>query len=608
MYIKCAKRSKGGRTYVYHQLVQAVRTPQGPRQKIWLNLGKLPLRTPEERKALACRIEELASGQEGFPHPDERIEALARHFAPLLVHRMLVEEGEEVGSAEPLTRSPLQDFRNGPARSIGREAVAHWAWKRLGLDRLLGEVGLTERERQVAALLVIGRTVKPGSERSLFRWAQEESAIEELLGTDFQQLSPNTLYQVLDRLVERKEAIEEKLYRREQDLFRLPDTLVLYDLTNTFLEGTGKRNPKARHGHSKDGRHDCPLLTLGLALDGEGFVRRSQLFSGNTAEVTTLLEMVEALRSRDGERPAHEVTVVVDRGLVSEENLKALRRRGYHYVVMAHRRLPLPEDAEPGEPVKVVERAGERVEVRSVRRADEVVLVCQSERRRAKEQAMRQRWESRYEAELERIAQGLKRPKGVKRYEKVLKRLGRLQALYPSIATYYEVEVREENGVVRSLRWHKVHEAEEEARFSGQYFLRTSHQDWSEEQIWKTYVLLTEVEETFRVLKEELVLRPIFHQKEDRAEAHLFVSVLAYHLVHAIRTQLRSRGIAHKWKTLREILEMHARLTTQLREVDGKTTYVRNTTEPTFRQRAILDALGIPPQVLPRRRLTMSKA
>jgi len=221
---------------------------------------------------------------------------------------------------------------------------------------------------------------------------------------------------------------------------------------------------------------------------------------------------------------------------------------------------------------------------------------------------MRQRWESRYEAELERIAQALRRPKGIKRYDKILKRLGRLQALYPSIATYYEVEVRQENGLVRSLRWHKVRQKEEEIRFSGQYFLRTSHRDWSEEQIWRTYVLLTEVEETFRVLKDELALRPIFHQKEHRADAHVFVSVLAYHLVHAVRTQLRARDIHHRWDTIREILETHVRLTTQLLEADGTTTYVRNSAEPSFRQKAILDALRIPPHVLPRRRVRMSRS
>lgn len=611
MHIRTTKRSKKSGTYEYQQLVRAYRSPKGPRQEVLLHLGKLPI-PKEQFPALANRIEELLTGQKTLPMDfpvDERVEKLAQHFAHLLIQRKLAEEGQRVRPGEALTRGPVRDFSNRAQRSIGREAVVHWAWKRLRMDDILKQVGLKGRQREVAALLVMGRAVGRTSERKLLEWARQKSALEELLGTSFQRLSHNTLYRVLDALLEVKEEIEKRLYRRERDLFGLSDTVILYDLTNTFLEGSGKRNGKARRGYSKDGRHDAPLLTLGLALDAEGFIRKSRVFSGNTAEVHTLLEMVEALRASEGSgADPSQLTVVVDRGLVSEANLEALRQRGYHYLVMARGRKPPEEREETGEPIRVVERQGEEVVVRRVDGDGEVLLVCHSERREAKEQAMRQRWEERFEEALRKIDEATRRPGGIKRRAKVLERLGRLRALYPSIAPYYEVHLHtDERDRVYRVSWERVRQEDAEWRFGGFYLLRTSHTDWSEEQIWKTYVLLTEVEDTFRVLKSELHLRPIFHQKEDRTEAHIFVTVLAYHLVQVVRTTLRRQGVHYRWSTLLELLEEHSRLTTTLVDHDGSLVHVRNTAEPSLLQRAIYEALGISPTILPKRRLSLRR-
>lgn len=605
MYIKTAIRRKNGRSYAYQQLVESHRTPQGPRQNVLVGMGKLPIRK-ERFRELSRAIEAILTGQQELFPTDPTIKALAQHYAQLVIRKRLAEQGEEVPDGERLTDSPLRDFQNSDSRRIGPEAVAHWAWKRLGVEDLLRRLGFSQRQREVAALLVIGRAVHPSSENGLFGWAKDRTALDELLAADFQQLSHNTLYQVLDRLVENQEEIEKALRHRERDLFDLADTVVLYDLTNTFLEGSGKRNAKARYGHSKDRRRDCPLLTLGLTLDAEGFVRSSAVFSGNTAEVTTLVDMVERLQKGES-RPPSEITVVIDRGIASEANLKALRERGYHYVVMGKRSFPVDEASEPGEEVKVVERQGAQVVARMLRQGDESILICQSESRQNKEQAMRARWEKRYEQELAKIAEAVRRPRGIKRTDKVYKRLGRLQALYPSIAPYYQVDLEESMGTVRKVSWMKVREEQEEERFSGQYFIRTSHTDWSEKTIWRTYTLLTEVEDTFRTLKTDLSLRPIFHQKEHRADGHIFVTVLAYHLVHVVRSRLKAQHIHYRWSTLCDILNEHVRVTTRLDEDNGHTTYIRNTVAPSLQQKAILDALGIPPHILRRRRLKIGK-
>ena len=370
----------------------------------------------------------------------------------------------------------------------------------------------------------------------------------------------------------------------------MEDTVTLYDLTNTYLEGEAAANPKARFGRSKEKRRDCPLITLGLVLDGSGFVRRSRTFEGNVTEGVTLSEMLTGLGAPPG------AMVIMDAGIATEANLAWLVEHGYRYLVV---RRGGARQFDETQAIAIDTAGGETLRIQKAVSEDgqEVHLYCHSQGREAKETAMVTRFAQGFEAGLKKIAEGLQKPRNEKRHDKILERIGRLKEKSRGASQHYTVDlVTDATGkMVTALTWETSLVAGTMATHPGVYCLRSNELSWDEERLWRTYMMLTDLESVFRSLKSELGLRPVFHSKEGRSDGHLFITVLAYQCVQTLRRQLKAAGINDSWASLRKTLSVQQRITASLRRKDGRTVHVRKSTvaEPSLRE--IYDALGINP-------------
>lgn len=377
------------------------------------------------------------------------------------------------------------------------------------------------------------------------------------------------------------------LRARENDLFSLSETIILYDLTNTYFEGQAASNGKAKFGRSKEKRSDCRLLTLGLVIDSQGFPKTSRVFAGNQSEPETLLNMVRALQEQDPTM-SNKPTIVIDAGIATEENLKLLKE-DYHYIAVSRKKIDPPDFDDC---IVIKETKQNKVEAKLISGDEEIFLYCNSHLKMKKEQSMQGRLEQNFQDQLKEIARSIRKKWGTKRYDKVLQRVGRLKEKYKKIARFYQIHVEEKDGLASRVTWEYLKEQSDQ-RFSGAYFLRTDRLDLSEKEIWSIYILLTQLEDAFRTLKSELLLRPVFHQKEQRSDAHIFITLLAYHLLHSIRTCLKEHGIHMSWQQIRDRMSTHCRLTTRLETKDDYTLFIRKCSEPEEFHKVIYDALKL---------------
>ena len=347
----------------------------------------------------------------------------------------------------------------------------------------------------------------------------ERSGLGELLEVDFEAMSLMRLYRVSDALMAHREAIEKHLFEQVTELFGLGHTVTLYDLTNTFFEGQAADQPKAQRGHSKEKRSDCALLTLGLVLDGSGFVRRSEVFAGRVDEDKTLEPMLKALHA-----PA-DALVVMDAGIATEDNVAWLRDNGYRYLVVSRQRT---RRFDPERSIAIETRSHHKVHLHKVVDEDrgEVRLYCYSEERAKKEEGIARRFAERFESELRKLHEGLSRPRTRKGLDSVWQRIGRIQERCRGAGQHYTVDVVADPHSAKAvaLTWKPKPLAGTMLTHPGVYCLRSNVHDWDPQTLWRTYTMLTDLEAVFRSLKSELGLRPIFHKTQNRSDGHLFIS------------------------------------------------------------------------------------
>lgn len=610
MFIKEIKKKNAGyeKEFVSHRLVESYRTDRGPRQRALLNLGKLDL--PKEHwKLLADRIEAKITGQTSLFAIDEQIESLATHYASLLIQKGVTLSASAIAEkAEPEYETvDINSISHSRCRTIGGEHVGLSTFRKLQLDTLFVRLGFSKTQVDLAALSIVGRLVYPASERRTREWARHLSGLDELLGTDFSHLSNNALYRISDLVLLHQADIEKHLKLRERDLFSLKENIILYDLTNTYFEGSAQKNEKAKRGRSKEKRSDCPLVTLGLVIDEFGFPKTSKVFSGNVSEGKTLLGMLETLQGKKIKKPEKSeikagikkpskgITVVLDAGIATEDNLDLLKYEGYDYICVARNKPIDIAEVNDDDLLTIKQDKNNKVEAILLKKDDESILYCKSFLKGKKEKAMKMRLQKRFEEGLEGIAASLCKKRGVKKYDKVIERIGRLKEKNASIAHYYKIDVKQEGEIVPSggINWTFENEQKADQRFSGTYFLRSSRTDLNEKDIWSLYVMLTNVEDAFRSLKSDLDFRPVFHRKEFRVDAHLFIAVLAYHLLVSIRAELKKHDIFERWWHVRELLSNHIRVTTSMTNIEGEQIHIRNCSDPEPFNRAVYNALGL---------------
>ena len=590
MFIRRTRTRSSTEHYFTFRLVRSERSGAKVRQRTLLNLGRHFDVARSDWPVLCQRIDDILAGQ--LPLPPDCPPALEAHAqriaAQLLAHERVGTPASSADRGCDVQHLDVDSLELIRPRSVGVEHVGLWAMEQLGLRTLFEELGMGASMSAAAVGSVIARMAQPGSERAARRWLGERSALGELLGVEFATMGPMRLYRASDALMAHREAIEQHLFARAMDLFDLHPTVTLYDLSNTYFEGEARRQPKARRGHSKDKRTDCPLLTLGLVLDASGFVRRSQVFAGNVREHHTLAGMLDAL---DAPRAA---LVVMDRGIATEDRLRWLREQGYRYLVVSRERTR-HFDAEAALRIETASKHGVHLHKVLCDDGQEVRLYCFSEARAAKERAIVERFAKRFEDALTQLSEGLSKPRTQKRLDKVWQRIGRFKETSRGIAQHYDIELDTDESGERATAVHFTRRVLPGSMMThpGVYCLRSSETDWDEATLWRTYFTLTDLEAVFRSLKSELGLRPIYHHKPIRADGHLFITVIAYQLVQVIRTRLRQAGEHASWTTLRRILEAQQRITATFRRADGRTLHVRKATRAEPPQQAIYDALGI---------------
>jgi transposase len=596
VFIKRTTRRVGTKTYVNHLLVESVATAQGPRHRTICSLGTLAPAPAEDWRGLAHKLSAALGGQTTLV-PDPVVDALAARARPARGRAPARPAGDDVVAIRP------DQVRVEDVREAGPVHVGHQLWQALTLDTILAEAGLSARARRLSELMTLNRLVSPAAEHAMPDWIRR-TALSDILGTDFRTLSDEALYRNLDRLHPQRAAIEQALAARERSLFNLDDTLYLYDLTSTYFEGQCPRNPQAKRGYSRDHRPDCKQVVVGLVLDRDGFPKAHEVFDGNRQDRTTVDEMLTALEQRTGRRGG--ATVVIDRGMAFAENLAQIRARDHHYLVAGrpperHEHLAAFEDdtgwtevLRPPSPRNPGQKKT-RVFIKRAVSGNEVHILCRSDGRLEKDRAIRGKHEQRFLADLTklqaRVAGGRLRVPA-----KIHEALGRLKERYARVARYYALAY---DDATRAVTWTGQANLQTRAQqLDGTYLLRTDRQDLSDEEVWRLYMLLTRVEAAFRAMKSPLMERPIFHHLEHRVQTHIFLCVLAYHLLVAIEKRCLDQGVHTSWATLREQLSTHQVVTVVLPAANGQTLRLRTNSAPEAIHHEIYRTLQIPSEIM----------
>ena len=596
MFIKRTTRQVGDKTYVNHLLVETVATPQGPRHRTICSLGSLAPAPEDHWRGLAHKLGSALGGQATLV-ADPAVEALATQARPPR-HRPAPSAGADVVAIH------TDQITTEDVREAGPVHVGHQMWQALTLDTILSGAGLSARTRRLTELMTLNRLVRPAAEHAMPDWIRR-TALSDILGTDVTALSDEALYRTLDRLHPKRAAIEQALAARERSLFNLDDTIYLYDLTSTYFEGQCPLNPQAKRGYSRDHRPDCKQVVVGLVLDRDGFPKAHEVFDGNRVDRTTVADMLTTLEARTGRRGS--ATVVVDRGMAFADTLKEITDRGHHYLVAGRQPERTPHlDAfeDPTGWAEVIRRPSprnpgqkkSRVEIkRQVGAAGEVHILCRSEGRTQKDRAIREKHEHRFLADLQKLAARVTTGR-LRLAAKVHEAIGRLKERYPRVARYYDIIY---DAAAPAVTWTPHDDLQTKAaRLDGGYLLKTDRQDLSDDEIWRLYILLTRVEDAFRDLKSPLLERPIFHHLEHRVQTHIFLCVLAYHLLVAIEKRFLDHGVHTSWATLRAQLATHQVQTIVLPATNGQTLRIRKGSTPEAIHREIYRTLQISPDVM----------
>ena len=589
MFIRKTVKRYKDKTYTNYLLVETVSTPQGPRQRTVCSLGSLPPGPKSKWPGLIGRVEAALLGQTSLESQD-----------PLVTE--LVARVRTATGRQDIVSVHTDQLRQEEAREAGPVHVGHQLWRRLGIDDILLEVGLSAKARRLTEVMVLNRLVAPCSEHAMPDWVRR-TALGDILGVDLQELTDEALYRNLDRLHPNRGKIEAALAKREKSLFNLDDSYYLYDLTSTYFEGKCESNPQARRGYSRDQRPDCKQVVIGLVLDREGFPKAHEVFDGNRQDRSSVDEMLEALEHRTGRKGGG--TVIVDRGMAFNENLQQIRARGHHYVVACRQseRVQWLDELEQEHGWQEVLRESSptnpaqkksQVWVKRLETTEHLYILCRSQGRQAKDRAIREKQEKRLLADLGRLQARVAKKRIAE--AKIHEAIGRLKERYPRVARYYQLSF--DPGPWKLL-WQEEAEAKTRAlRMDGAYLLKTDRKDLDTEEAWRIYILLTRVENAFRDLKSPLRERPIFHQLQNRVQAHIFLCVLAYHLLISIETSFLRKKIHTSWATLREQLSTHQVVTAVLPTPCGQLLQIRKGTNPEKQHQAIYDTLGIPHEVM----------
>jgi len=603
MFFKTTNRynSKTGNRENYYSLVESYRNALGePSHRTILSIGynvdnSLPF------KEISNKLNDLVLGNRYLFPLEEKAEQFTWKLYRQIVKEKKIDVLEQIREDQKEWETvDLKTIRNEDVRELGSEWLSMQAFRELGIDGFLRSRGWSETNINLAMSHVVSRAVYPASELKTVSFMKENSSICELTGYPIKQISKDKLYFISKKLYKEKDGLENYLSDKTKTLFDLDDNIILYDLTNTYFEGSKRSSEIARFGRSKEKRNDCPLIVLGLVVNMEGFIKYSKIFSGNTADCTTLSTILDNLKTVSP-TPERRPVVVLDAGIATTDNLKLLKGKNYDYVCVSRSNLKKYNEGTTC-PVQIKDNRDRIIALREVvveNGDSEYYLKVDSPLKALKESAMNNQFVKRFEEELKKISASMGKKGGVKNYGKVCERIGRLKNKYKSVHKLFTIKIeKDEKDICTAVKWELNPEAvvENQEEF-GVYFLKTSlkkgaDNDSQETLVWKIYNCIRNIESSFRVLKTDLDLRPIYHQKDDASEAHLHLGILAYWLVNTVRHKLKKNNIRAGWSETVRVMNTQKVVTTCVENDKNQLIRIRKCSEPNEKVKLIYDALG----------------
>lgn len=577
----------------YYRLVESYRNELNRIcHRTILNVGYLDDLEPEQLNKIQKHLTNRAEGKVTM-FEEEDPEVLK--YTELFWHRMVSEKRIDLPEESVEKRKRLVDvdtIKHKDVREIGAEWMGYQALEQLQLKGFLETLGWSDLHIQLTLTQLISRAVYPASELKTSRWIKENSAICELTGYPLEKMTKDKLYQNALSLYKIKDDLEQFLSRRTNELFDLEDKIILYDLTNTYFEGEKRNSSLAKFGRSKEKRSDAKLVVLALVVNAEGFLKYSNIFEGNTSDSTTIPSIIENLRINTSQS-AQKATVVIDAGIATEDNLELIKNKGYNYICVSRKTLKDYKAVEGSAPQLIATNNKQQITVQKVTSdsCTDYYLKVKSPGKELKETAMKSQFESRFEEELSKIKAAVDKKFGTKKADKIHQRIGRAKEKYPSVSKYYVIDIEtNDKGIVTQIKWNKEKGLVESVNL-GVYFVRTNLPIEQETELWQAYNTIREIESSFRCLKTDLDLRPIYHKNDDATLAHLHLGLLGYWLVNTIRYQLKQQKINHSWQEIVRIGNTQKVVTTTGINQYEEVVSVRRCSEPNQQLSQLYQAL-----------------
>lgn len=591
-------------THAYYRICESYRDDIGrSRQRMLLDVGRLQeLPDIRQKEAFIDRINQFVSGSPKLFNEDidPATEQLAQHFYNELRLKNKIDYKPKEEEYEVVK---LNTIKNKDVREFGAESICYQAFQQLKIDKYLESRQWSDEDINLAATHIISRAVYPASEYKTVPWIKENSSVCELTGYDRDKITKDKLYGIAHQLFREKDGLESFLSRYTSELFNLEDTVILYDLTNTYFEGRMMKSEMGKFGRSKEKRSDAKIIVLALVVNREGFLKHSDIFEGNASDSSTLEHIVNKLNEKSG-YGSQKPTIVMDAGIATEDNISFLKQQGHDYLCVARSGLKQYKADTSKQPIAIKDKQGSPIEISRIQSQskDETYFWVKSYTKALKEKGMSSKFAQRFEEGLQSIQHSINTKGGTKKLDKVWERIGRLKQKYPSIHHYYDITVTDNGKGIASGLSYKEKTDIKAADKAGIYFLRTSLNIKDEKTIWTIYNAIREIEYTFRVLKTDLDLRPIYHKTDQAAMAHLHLGLLAYWLVSTLRYQLKQKGINHDWREIVRIMNTQKVVTTNVESKRGARLSVRQCSEPAAKAVTIYQKLRYKQMLLPRKK------
>ncbi len=595
MYFKCSIRRhpQWGDLTGYYRLVESYRNADDRIcHRTILNVGFMEDTTVEQRNKIQKHLtEKYEHKQMLFDETDP----VVKKYVDELWQRIIdTKRLDIIPFDQRATMVDIDTVKHRDVREIGAEWIGYHSWDNLQITPLLLSKGWTEDQVQLAATQIISRAVYPASELKTARWIRENSAVCELTGYDIEKVTKDKLYQSALNLYTLKDELEKHLSTRTNDLFNIEDKIILYDLTNTYFEGEKRKSRLAEFGRSKEKRSDAKLVVLALVVNIEGFIKYSSVHEGNIADCDTLSTMIDKLAGHTCKEK--KAVIVLDAGIATEDNLQLIEAKGYKYLCVSRSKLKHYQPIQDKLTVLMETKSKQYIRLRAVTTEKNIdyYLEVKSNAKQIKEAGMKNQFEQRFEEALLRIHKGVHSKGGIKQSDKVHQRIGRVKERYPSVQQYYIIDVSadEKTKVVTEITWKKdEYRHGDKSDSLGVYFLRTNLNVADEVIVWNIYNTIREIENTFRILKTDLDLRPIYHKNDDATMAHLHLGILAYWIVNTVRHQLKSKNINSCWTEIVRIANTQKVITTTGKNTFDQVVSTRKCSEPNENLKVIYAAL-----------------